>query len=66
MEMMWMEISAGLLIVLVFVVCRYERRERVTTDLLRRATATMAMAIADRRAPTTESPVPGQEQLPWV
>lgn len=60
MEMMWMEIAAGLLVILVFVVVRYERRERMTTQLLRSATATMAMAISDRRASTTEPPVPGQ------
>lgn len=60
---MWMEISACLLVALVFVVCRYERRERMTAALLISASRTMALAIYDRRATQTEPSVPGQGKM---
>lgn len=60
---MWMEISACLFAALVFVVVRYERREKMTTALLLSTAKTMALAVYDRRASRSEPHVPGQGEM---
>lgn len=60
---MWIEISAGLLIALVLVVIRYERRERMAANVMRGNVVRMVEVLTERRKSTTEPPVPGQGKM---